>query len=169
MSQQFILETSGLRLRPFSIEDASELFHLNSDPLVLQYTGDAPFKDANDAAGFILNYRDYLQYGYGRLAVIALESNVFLGWCGLKYSPEKQETDIGFRFHRKYWGRGFATEAAKVCLDFGFSEMGLTRIVGRAQIRNIASHKVLEKIGMTQIGSFIEGSEHWLVFEKMKP
>src|SRR5690606_32437802 len=123
-----------------------------SDPLVLQYTGDAAFIDINEAAEFIENYNHYQQYGYGRWAVLDRNKNAFLGWCGLKYSPDKNETDIGFRFHREHWGKGFATEAANVCLEYGFSELGLSRIVGRAQIGNTASHRVLEKIGMTQIG-----------------
>jgi ribosomal-protein-alanine N-acetyltransferase len=168
MSQQILLETSRLQLRPFSPEDANALYLLNSDPLVLQYTGDVPFKDAGQAADFIQQYDHYRQFGYGRWAVIDRESSAFLGWCGLKYSPEKLETDIGFRFHRQYWGRGFATEASKVCLDYGFTAIGLSRIVGRAQAGNYSSHKVLEKIGMTQIGSFPDGSEQWLVYEKMK-
>lgn len=169
MSQQFILETSRLLLRPFAIEDAYSLYLLNSDPLVLQYTGDVPFKDVNEAAEFILQYNHYMQYGYGRWAVLDRESSAFLGWCGLKYSPEKKESDIGFRLHREYWGRGFATEAAKVCIDYGFADLGISRIVGRAQAGNISSHKVLEKIGMTQIGILRDGSEHWMLFEKLPP
>lgn len=168
MSQQFILETSGLQLRPFTEEDSQSLFLLNSDPLVLQYTGDVPFKDVDEAAEFILRYDHYKQYGYGRWAVLDRESKAFLGWCGLKYSPEKNETDIGFRFHREFWGKGFATEAASGCLKYGFTELGLSRIVGRAQIGNISSHNVLKKIGMNQTGSFMEASVEWLLFEKFQ-
>lgn len=167
MNQQFILETSRLQLRPFESEDATSLFLLNSDPLVLQYTGDVPFKDISEAAEFILKYDHYQQYGYGRWATFDKESNAFLGWCGLKYSPEKRETDIGFRFHREYWGNGFATEAAKSCIDYGFAELSLSRIVGRAQIGNISSHKVLQKNGMILTGSFQDGQEEWLSFEKL--
>lgn len=168
MSQAFILETSRLQLRPFSEEDSPSLFLLNSDPLVLQYTGDAPFKDVDEAAEFILRYDHYKQYGYGRWAVMAREANAFIGWCGLKYSPEKNETDIGFRFHREFWGKGFATEAASGCLKYGFTELGLSRIIGRAQIGNISSHKVLEKIGMNHIGSFRDEHAQWMIYEKLK-
>ncbi len=65
----------------------------------------------------------------------------------LKYN-EEQMVDLGFRFFKVYWGKGFATEAAKSCLDYGFSQLKLQTIVGRALIENIASIKVLEKIGM---------------------
>lgn len=166
MSHQFILETSRLQLRTFALQDAQDLFHLNADPLVLKYTGDLAFKDENEASDFILHYDHYREYGYGRWAVIDRESEVFLGWCGLKYSSEKKETDIGFRLQRRYWGKGFATEAAKACMNYGFTELGLTRIVGRAQTKNIPSLKVLEKIGMTLIANFEEDSEQWLIFEK---
>ncbi len=53
------------------------------------------------------------------------------------------------RLHQKYWNKGFATETAKRCLVYGFEELGLKKIVGRAMKENVASIKVLEKLGMT--------------------
>lgn len=166
MSPKFILETSRLLLRPFEAEDSGALFLLNSDPLVLKYTGDASFADVNEASAFIAQYDHYERFGYGRWTVLEKESRVFLGWCGLKYSPDIKETDIGFRFHRQYWGQGFATESAGACLKYGFSELKLKRIVGRARKENFASHRVLQKIGMLSTGSFIEDGSEWLLFEK---
>lgn len=72
----------------------------------------------------------------------------FIGWCGLKYRPELDETDLGYRFKRAAWGNGYATEAAKHTLDHGFNNLHLHIITGRAHIENITSIKVLEKIGM---------------------
>ena len=145
---KIIFETDRLLLRELNISDAENFYKLNSDPDVIQFTGDSKFISVNEAKTFLKNYTEYKKYGYGRWAVLLKTDDKFLGWCGLKYN-EEQLVDLGFRFFKKYWGNGFATEAAKGCLDYGFSELQLETIVGRALKKNIASIKVLEKIGMT--------------------
>ena len=75
-----------------------------------------------------------------------------MGWCGLKYRPELDEVDLGYRYHKAFWGKGYATEAARASLEYGFNEAKLQRIVGRAEHANIGSLKVLEKCGMQYIG-----------------
>ena len=144
----FYLETSRLLLRELTPDDAPGFFQLNEDPLVIQYTGDRPFQDIDEARAFLENYDQYALYGYGRWAVTSRENGDFLGWCGLKYMPDLQETDLGYRFLRKHWGQGFATEAAKACLDYGLTILDLPQIVGRAWKANVPSIRVLEKIGM---------------------
>ncbi|WP_342748346.1 GNAT family N-acetyltransferase [Flavobacterium album] len=114
----------------------------------MQFTGDAPFVTIEEAHRFLENYSHYKEYGFGRWAVIRKEDDVFLGWCGLKYSTESDEHDIGFRFFKRYWNKGYATEASKACIYYGFHQLGLTTIVGRAMEANIASVRVLEKLGM---------------------
>lgn len=142
-----ILQTRRLTLREFNVSDARNMFLLNADPEVLRYTGDVSFTDSADAGNFLQKYSDYKRNGYGRWAVIETDSNEFLGWCGLKLH-ENGETDIGFRLMKKYWNRGFATEAAKACLDYGFGKLKLESIIGRAMKDNLASIRVLEKIGL---------------------
>src|SRR5687768_8000055 len=92
----FLLETPRLRLREFSLDDASALFGLNNDPEVLRYTGDAPFASEDEARAFVTNYTHYATHGYGRWAVLHRPTGEFLGWCGLKYHPETGETDLGY-------------------------------------------------------------------------
>lgn len=130
-------------------EDAKDFYRLNLDQEVLKFTGDKPFQDLQSAIDFLTNYDQYKKYGVGRLAVIEKATLKFIGWCGLKYNQHSNEYDIGFRFYRNYWNKGFATETAKKCLDVGFDKLKIERIVGRAMKKNIASIKVLEKIGMT--------------------
>ncbi len=144
-----ILETSRLFLREFSILDAHNLFELNNDPEVIQYTGDKAFKTKVESDIFIKNYNHYQKYGFGRWAVIRKSDSEFLGWCGLKFSPDVDEVDIGFRFHKRFWNQGFAAEAARSCLEYGFQKLNLTSIVGRAMNENLSSIRVLEKIGLT--------------------
>jgi len=144
---KIILETDRLTLREFILSDAKAMFELNADPEVVKYTGDAPFRSEKEAESFLINYTDYQINGYGRWAMVTKSDKEFIGWCGLKLNEESQ-IDLGFRIFRKYWNKGFASEAAKACLDYGFNHLGFEKIIGRVVNANIASIKVLEKLGM---------------------
>ena len=143
-----VIETERLYLKEFSLSDAESMYALNLDPEVLKYTGDEPFNSIEEARDFIENYKQYQLYGFGRWSVFIKERNEYIGWCGLKYTEDKNEYDIGFRFLKEHWNKGFATETAAACLNFGFENLQIDRIVGRAMSVNFASIKVLEKIGM---------------------
>ena len=143
------IETERTIMRKLTINDAFDFYSLNLDEEVIKYTGDKPFENLQTAIDFLTNYDQYEKYGVGRLAVIDKETSDFLGWCGLKFNEDTNEYDIGFRFHKKYWNKGLATETAKKCIEFGFRELNIEKIVGRAMLKNIGSIKVLEKIGMT--------------------
>ncbi|MFA6261484.1 MAG: GNAT family N-acetyltransferase [Bacteroidia bacterium] len=141
------LETERLYLREFTLEDASCLFDMHQDPEILRYTGD-PFPwDSIQATQNILSEIILPQYknGMGRWAVHLKSDNQFIGWCGLKDTGN--EIDLGYRFLKVYWGKGYATEAARAVLDFG-NRLHLPNIIGRAAEENKASLRVLEKIGM---------------------
>ena len=142
-----ITETNRLILREFNVSDAEDFFRLNSDPEVLKFTGDLPFPSTVDAKKFLENYSDYHEKGFGRWAVIAKESNRFLGWCGLKLNEENL-IDLGFRFFQNEWRNGYATESANASLEYGFNHLNINEIIGRASLDNIASIKVLEKLHM---------------------
>jgi len=143
-----ILETNRLLLREFNISDADSFYELNLNPNVIKYTGNSAFKDIEEAKTFLKNYSDYQKNGFGRWAIINKSTQKFLGWCGLKYDENLNETDIGFRFFEHFWNKGFATESAKACINYGFEKLNLKTTVGRAMKENMASIKVLEKIGL---------------------
>mgnify|MGYP001829100129 CR=1 FL=1 len=134
-------------LRPFHLEDARGLYELNNDPEVIKYTGDPPFHDLGDAKKFILNYDHYERWGHGRYSVLLSGNNTFLGWCGLKWNPEINELDLGFRFMKKHWGNGYATESSKACLYQAYSQLGYQNIIGRVMCPNPASIRVLQRLG----------------------
>ena len=161
-------ESPRLILREFLVEDAEALLSLNSDPEVLKYTGDVPFLSIQDAKNFVLNYDQFKKYGYGRWAVVEKETNQFIGWCGLKYHPKTDEVDLGFRLLRTYWNKGIATEAAKLSLEIGFNHLNIERIIGRVVEENIASKRVLEKIGMHSPQAFIFDEHPGLKYELSK-
>jgi RimJ/RimL family protein N-acetyltransferase len=157
-----IIETNRLLFREFTEEDAPLLYNLNLDPEVIRYTLD-PISDVAHAAKILREVilPQYKHYGHGRWAVFLKDQNEFIGWCGLKYLDELNEVDLGYRYMKKYWAKGYATEAAKASLDYGFNVVNLERIVGRALPGNIASIKVLEKCGMSYIGQqVVQGLLH---------
>ncbi len=168
MKNSINLETKRTYLRCLSVDDAENFYQLNLDKEVIKYTGDKPFYDVYEAETFLNEYDQYEKYGVGRLAVIEKEKNKFLGWCGLKYDPIKNEYDIGFRFFRANWNKGYATETASACLDFGFQKMGIERILGRAMKLNVASIKVLQKIGLKYVGDFELDLHDGVLYELMK-
>src|SRR5690606_24087857 len=96
---------------------------------------------------FLENYSDYELNGFGRMAVISKETDAFLGFCGLKRHPD-DFVDLGFRFFRKYWDKGYATESSKAIIKHGFNELNLEEIIGRVSNQNMASIRVLRKVGM---------------------
>ena len=148
MARVVILETERLVLRQFELSDARHFHELNNDPAVIRYTGDPPFESVEAAEEFIRSYKVYERDGYGRWAVELKANGEFLGFCGLRLDDDGSETDIGFRFHQRHWGKGYATESAKACLEYGLKTLGLKRIIGRAMHENKASIRVLEKLGM---------------------
>lgn len=163
-----IAETERLILRELTLQDAQYFFELNSDPEVMLFTGDDPFRSVAEAEKFLQNYSHYTENGFGRWAVIRKEDNEFLGWCGLKKHSEGY-VDLGFRFFRKYWGAGYATEAARKSLELGFTRFELNEIIGRAAIQNLGSIRVLEKIGMSYFkNDECDGIEDALYFRTEK-
>ena len=85
-----VSQTSRLILSEFSAGDASSFYELNLDSEVIKYTGDKAFESVEQAMEFLSQYTHYAKYGYGRWAIRDKEGN-YLGWCGLKFSPELNE------------------------------------------------------------------------------
>jgi len=144
-----VIETNRLLLRTFTIDDAPLIFALNSDTEVTRYTYDT-IKDIRQAKEILekIILPQYALYNHGRWAVHLRSDLEFIGWCGLKYRPERNEVDLGYRFAKAAWGHGYATEAAHACLVYGFQSLNMSRITGRAVPENKGSLRVLEKIGM---------------------
>lgn len=155
-------------MRPFGREDARDAYELNLDPEVLKYTGDEPFESVDAARVFLENYDQHAKYQVGRLAVIEKRTEKFIGWCGLKYHPESDEYDIGFRFKRSSWGLGLATETAQRCLAHGFQTLEIPVVMGRAMYANTASINVLDKLGMTFAGEFDFDGQSGVVYSISK-
>lgn len=165
-----VIETSRLILRTFTIDDVQFIYELNCDPEVTRYTGD-PVRDAAHAREVLEKniLPQYALYNHGRWAVHVKPGLEFIGWCGLKARPELNEIDLGYRFKRTAWGKGYATEAASACLQYGFKALGINRITGRAMPENSASWRVLEKCGMHYIGDQLVDGHTGKTYEALNP
>lgn len=164
-----MLETPRLILREFDPTDGPHAYALNLDPEVMRYTGDKSFASEEEATEFLRNYTDYRKNGYGRWAVIRKADMEFLGWCGLKLLPDGT-VDIGYRFFKKYWNMGYASESAQACMDYGFNVLGLPEIIGRVSRHNGASVRVLEKLGLQfWKHESCEGIEDSMIFKLENP
>jgi ribosomal-protein-alanine N-acetyltransferase len=130
-----MLETKRLLLRPMKTEDVHHLFELNQDPAVLQWTGDQVSYNIADAQRILSDhvFPQFQQYKMGRFAVLTKDGQ-WLGWCGLKYFPDTQEVDLGYR------------------LEYGFEVLKLKKIIARAMPQNLQSIKVLQKLKMKYAG-----------------
>lgn len=153
---KLIAKTNRLYLRELTIEDAIHFFEINNDIKVLKFTGDDPFESIEAAKSFLKVYKsNYIDYKMGRWAVCLNDTNEMIGWCGLKYHPKENLVDIGYRFYQKHWHKGYATEATKAAIHYGFDILKLDRIVAHVHKNNIGSHKVALKAGLHFVKDFI--------------
>lgn len=145
-----LLETERLTLRWFTLDDLDDYYRLGASTEVTRYTGDQPFADREEARRVLLAapLRDYELYGYGRLACFEKGSGRLIGFNGLKYLPELDEVDIGYRFFQDCWGKGYATESSRAVMKWGYEALGLERIVAIVDPDNRASVRVIEKLGL---------------------
>ncbi|SNR17382.1 GNAT family N-acetyltransferase [Tenacibaculum jejuense] len=172
-SEKIIIETERLIVREFVLDDYKDVYEFNSNVELHQFTGDEIIASEERAKEIIQDiwFQDYENYGYGRWAVLYKPKDKVIGFAGLKFLPEINETDIGFRFLPEYWGKGIASEVAKEIIKFGFENLNLNRIIGIAMPQNIGSCKVLEKIGLTflKLDTYDHGSEfyNWYALDKV--
>ena len=161
-----ILETNRLIIRPWTIEDAEILFEICRDDEVMKYigTGNA-YKTLDEAEKFLnwaVNYQT--ENGFCRWAVLEKSSREIVGSCGFARPHETQEIELGYLFARKHWGKGFATEAAGACKNYGFEKLKFREIIALTDLENTASQKVLEKIGFIRRGIEVFNNEENLVY-----
>lgn len=157
MTKAYIFKSDRLGFRNWTEQDLTEFAKINSDPEVMKHFPKPLSKQ--ETAEFIERLRNHYEtYGYNYFATELLESGELLGFIGLafqnyqtKYTPA---VDIGWRLKRDAWGKGFATEGAKRCLEFAFKELNLKNIISTCTERNAQSENVMKKIGMKKIGTF---------------
>ena len=138
---KFYLETKRLILREIQKTDIDGFFKLDSNKKVHQYLGNNPIKTIKQAEENIeFIHQQYKELGIGRFACIEKSTGKFIGWSGLLLNTGEKEKlnnhqnfiDIGYRLIPEFWGKGYASESAFACLDFGFKKMNYDVIYGAA-------------------------------------
>jgi RimJ/RimL family protein N-acetyltransferase len=147
-----ILETERLILRVLEKNDLDSFFTINNDPDVMKYFPTTVNKI--DTKKMISNEIDlYKKYGYCLLACVIKENHTFIGFVGLKRtlfnSSFTPAIEVGWRLNKDYWNKGYATEAAKAVIKWGFEKIGLKEIVSFTSRINKPSIRVMEKCGLT--------------------
>lgn len=148
-----MIRTSRLILRQWQASDLPPYAALNADPEVRRFWPDLLSREESDdqARGFQHHIQEY---GFGFWAVEVVGVAPFVGFTGIRHvdypAPYFPAVEIGWRFAREHWGKGYATEAAEASLADGFDRVGLSEIVACAVLTNAASRRVMDRIGMKQ-------------------
>jgi RimJ/RimL family protein N-acetyltransferase len=144
-----IVTTPRLLLRPLAADDLDHLVRLFADPAVMRFlspTGALRSRaETEEAHRKLLDH--WQEYGYGVWSVVEQASGAFAGRCGLRHLPELQAVEILWTLFPEFWGQGYATEAARACLRYGFETM-LERVISFTWTINERSRRVMEKLGM---------------------
>lgn len=173
MTTAISLETVRLSLRPVTmadIDDVASSWKLDDGPISRA--------EAEQKVSWMLS--NHARNTPGKLiylcfAIILTETHEFIGWCGLHHLDQtKGDPALFYLLKANHWGKGLATEAARAVLRYTFNKIGLANIHGGAALENIASKRVMEKIGMTHMGLDEEGGfaftltkeEYWAACEK---
>ncbi|RTY82069.1 N-acetyltransferase [Flavobacterium sp. LS1P28] len=170
-----ILETDRLILREMLFSDADALFEMDSNPKVHQYLWNKPLTDISEVHSYIELVRaQYFRNNIGRFVVVLKETNELMGWAGLKYNTEMVNNkvhfyDIGYRLNEKFWGKGYASEASFAWLDYGFNVMKIKIMEAAAHTDNIASNRILKKIGLKMTEQYLENGVSWNWYELKNP
>jgi RimJ/RimL family protein N-acetyltransferase len=155
---QVLLETERLLLRRFTRDDADALFELDSDPAVMRWlSGGTPTPREVIETEILPRFRQYDEGapGLGFWAAVEKDSGAFIGWfCLRAVEGAPGVAALGYRLRKAVWGRGYATEGARALIYKGFAELGLQRVVATTYQDNLASRRVLEKLGLRLVRRF---------------
>lgn len=151
------LTTARLRLRPWRESDLAPFAAMNADPLVMEHFAAPLTREESDA--YARRMMAAIEgRGWGNWALEEIGGEPFVGFAGLSVPSFEAHftpcTEIGWRLARSAWGRGYATQAARAALAFGFGELGLAEIVSFTALANARSIAVMERLGMRRDGEF---------------
>jgi len=143
-----VLQTERLVLSRLSYDDCEFVVELVNEPSFIRFIGDKKVSTTGDARRYLRDgpIGSYERFGYGLFLVCPKDSGLPAGICGLVKRQEFDDPDLGFAFLKRYHGTGYALESAKAVLDYGFSELGLQRIIAMADPDNDASVRLLARL-----------------------
>lgn len=167
------IETERLLLRDWNPSDLEPFINLGQDPQVMEHFPALLTKEeSTDIYQRMIAH--FQEWGYGLFAAELKETEEFIGFIGLSHPRFKSDftpcVEIGWRLMSHVWQRGLASEGANAVLEYAFTKLKLNEIYSFTAINNIASYRVMEKIGMKKVSTFVHPnlpidhalSEHWI-------
>lgn len=161
-----ILETERLLLREITHDDCDDLLQIWGDAEAMRLFPKT--LNRQEMADWVdRNLNRYESYGHGVWAVILKESLQFVGDCGLVIQEVEgvEELEVVYHFTTKFWGQGFATEAARGCMEYAFTRLNSRRVISMVRPENLSSRRVAERNGLRiEKEIFWRGYQHYIYF-----
>lgn len=150
-------ETRRLTLRRMAPSDYGDLCRILQDEQVM-YAYEGAFSDEEVHGWMEKQFARYKENGFGLQAVILKENGEMIGQCGLTRQDVcgRSVPEVGYLFQKKYWHKGYATEAARACMEYGFEVLGLEEVFSIIRDSNIASQNVAKRNGMIKGGTIVK-------------
>jgi RimJ/RimL family protein N-acetyltransferase len=164
------LETGRLIIRSFTEDDAEAMFKVFGDRETMRFFMIWLATSVENARRFIRWVTGMEKdFGYSFWAVVEKESGEVIGDCGLApLEGEGPEVELGCDLRRDKWNKGYATEAGQACLDYGFRELKLERIVAVTNPQNLAARRALEKLGFVEVGKGEHYGSESVIYEQRR-
>lgn len=162
------LETTRLRLQPCRIEDVETIHALWTDEGVRRFLFDGRIITPDEARSFVSeSLSNFEQFGYGLWLVSARDADCLIGFAGL-LRAEGETPNLIYGIHTHFWGEGYATEAARVVLSYTLGKLALPKVKADVDEPNVASVRVLEKLGMKRVNRAVVKGQPLLYFEQAR-
>lgn len=157
LMKNYLFESERLGFRNWKTEDLEDFAEINGDPEVMEHFP-APLT-RKETADFIVRLRKHFDdRGYTYFATEIKGTGELIGFIGLAFQDYDSKftpaTDIGWRLKKSSWGKGYATEGAKKCLEFVFLESKLESVISTLTRKNVKSEKIMQKLGMHKLGEY---------------
>jgi [ribosomal protein S5]-alanine N-acetyltransferase len=145
-----LIETPRLYLRPFTLADVDELHRIWTKPGVRQYLWDDVVVPRAQVESIVETSSSlFADHGYGLWAVCLREPRSLIGFGGFWHFHEPPQLELLYGIDSAHWKQGYATELAHALIDYGFTQLGFTRIEASTDAAHEASVRVMERAGMT--------------------
>lgn len=160
-SDDVVLQTERLILRQLTDADVAPMAKILGDPEVMRYSVRGVLSEGATAEFVYWAGQCYALHGFGPWAVVEKASGTLLGFCALNQESVDgaEEVEIGYRLAPQFWGQGMATEVVRATLAYGFERLGLPSIIAIVQPANVASVRVIQKVGFN---AFVYSQYHRL-------
>ena len=162
---QYILETERLQLRELTLDDTGDLAEVLSDPKSMQYYPE-PLSNQKVIEWIEYWQKSYEKNGFGLWAVVLKKTGECIGDCGVSLQKVDEGTvhEVGYHIKPQHCKHGYASEAAKACMQYAFQDLKLEKVYSCMHHKNLPSRRVAERNGMQFLREFTEDGEHCAIY-----